>query len=488
MRLNRVGGQKLYKLFGLFSTVLFLSTVFSILNAASFAEFKKSQADSFTQYLNIKDKEFNSYLQSNWEEYSSKQITSIYQNPKPNKIEKATKINFEKRGPIVHLAKKSILDGNNTLSNQKNKPSPIRENKEIELSFFETKIGFNIPSGTRKAMFYPKSKVGISNFFNAIISTEYEKLITEIDKATLELNLNDWGKYLLVKQLSEKIFANQDDARLLEWFIFNKLGFSVRVGLADKHIQVMYESEKTIYNTPIYTVDKKSFYLISNYGSTSSSVYTYKQNYPDANRCIDLAIESLPNLQKSIKTKSLSFEQNTKKYTIGFRYNQNIIDFMATYPQVDYEIFFNAPMQDESYEDILNGLRKHINGKRTSSAINFVLHFVQNAFMYQDDASQFGREKVMFADETLFYNQSDCEDRAILFSKLVRDIFKIDVVGVKYNDHMATALYVPLKGDTVRVNGKKYVIADPTYINASVGQGMSKYKSLKPKEFIFFSN
>lgn len=478
----------MYKLFGHFSSLLLLSAVFTVVNAASFSEFKKSQADSFTQYLNIKDKEFNNYLQSNWEEYSSKQITSIYQNPKPNKIETASKINLEKRGPIVHLAKKSMPDGNNSLINKINIPSPTRENKEIELSFFATEVGFNIPSGTRKAMFYPKSKVGISNFFNALVSTEYEKLTTEIDKATLELNLNDWGKYLLVKQLSEKVFANQDDSRLFEWFIFNKLGYSVRVGLAKKHIQVMYESEKTIYNTPIYTVDEKSFYLISNYGSTSNSIYTYKQNYPDANKCIDLGMQSLPNLQKNIKTKSLTFKENMKKYTIDFRYNQNIIDFMGTYPQVDYEIFFNAPMQDESYEDILNGLRKHINGKRTSSAINFVLHFVQNAFMYQDDASQFGREKVMFADETLFYSKSDCEDRAILFSKLVRDIFKIDVVGVKYSDHMATALYVPLKGDTVRVNRKKYVIADPTYINASVGQGMSKYKSLEPKEFIFFSN
>ena len=486
MQQNKVGEQKLYKQFGHFNIVFLLSAVFTVLNAASFSEFKKSQADSFTQYLDNKDKEFNKYLGSNWEEYSSKQAASLYQTPKPNKIETASKINFEKRGPIVHLAKKSMLDG--ILSNKKKTPSKIRNKKEIELSFFATEVGFDIPSGTRKAMFYPKSKVGISNFFNALISTEYEKLVTAIDKATLELNLNDWGKYLLVKELSEKIFANQDDSRLLEWFIFNKLGYSVRVGLAKKHIQVMYESEKTIYNTPIYTIDKKNFYLISNYGSTSRNVHTYKQNYPDANRCIDLTMASLPNLKKSIKTKSLTFQENMKKYTIDFRYNQNIIDFMATYPQVEYGVFFNTPMQDESYKDIVNGLRKYINGKRTSSAINFVLHFVQNAFMYQDDASQFGREKVMFADETLFYDKSDCEDRAILFSKLVKDIFKIDVVGVKYNDHMATALYVPLKGDTVRVNMKKYVIADPTYINASIGQGMSKYKSLQPKEFIFFNN
>jgi hypothetical protein len=122
--------------------------------------------------------------------------------------------------------------------------------------------------------------------------------------------------------------------------------------------------------------------------------------------------------------------------------------------------------------------------KQASTAINFILNFVQNAFVYEVDNKQFGYEKVMFAQETLYYDKSDCEDRAVLFSYLVTKLFGFSVVGVKYKDHMATAIYIPLKGDSVNIKSKKYVIADPTYVNASVGQSMPQYRSIKPDKFI----
>ena len=100
------------------------------------------------------------------------------------------------------------------------------------------------------------------------------------------------------------------------------------------------------------------------------------------------------------------------------------------------------------------------------------------------DNEQFGREKVMFAQETLFYDKSDCEDRAVLFSKLVKKLFGINIIGVKYDDHMVTALYIPMEGDYVEAGRKRFVVADPTYINSSIGQSMPKYKPKKPETFI----
>lgn len=484
----------MYNLFGRFN-FLFLGIFLSLpLHAASFAEFKKSQSDFLITYSNEQDKAFHSFLVANWEEYFSKKAEAFYLKPKPNKIASARKNIAKAHGPLVHIKKEYSTDTVKNLDTDSNTSSGVilvkipqaRERKEMEFSFFGTKVGFNIPSGIKQAKFYPQSKKGISNFFNVLISTEYELLIEEINKISFELELNDWAKYILVKQLSERIFSNQDDSRLLEWFIFNKLGYSVRAGLAQKHVIVLYESINVIYNTPIYKIKRKDFYLISNYADGSNeSVFTYDKNYPNATRLLDLSMNKLPKFDEELKKKSLVFKQNMKKYKIDFSYNKNMIDFMATYPQADYETFFNAPLEDRSYKDIVNALRKHINGKKSSTAINFVLHFVQNAFKYEVDASQFGREKVMFAQETLYYNKSDCEDRAILFSNLIKSMFNIGVVGVKYSDHMATALYVPILGDTVKVRTKKYVIADPTYINASVGQSMRKYKLKRPKKFIF---
>ena len=49
---------------------------------------------------------------------------------------------------------------------------------------------------------------------------------------------------------------------------------------------------------------------------------------------------------------------------------------------------------------------------------------------------------------------------------------------------MSTALYIPLTGDSVKIGSRKYVIADPTYINANIGMNMPKYKNIQPDTFI----
>ncbi len=488
MQDNKDGEVKSCNQFGHFRLVLIICAFYSILNAQSFSEFKRSQADAFKQYKSENDKVFNNYLKSNWEEYSSKKPQVLYELPKPSKISPAVKRKVKKLGPKVHIdiqgESKKVLD-ENIITIRINDMSEV-SNKDIDFNFFGTQLGLNTPLGIRSAKFYPQNQKGISNFFNTVVTLEYEVFLLDIQKMMKELNLNDWGKYLLVKKISENIFSSQDDSRLLSWLIFNKLGYSLRVGLANRHVIVMFNSEKIIYDTPRYTIDNKKFYVLSNYAKGSvGKLYTYEHNYPEANKALDLSLLHLPNLIEDKQSKQLEFKEGIKKYNIEYSYNQNLIDFMSTYPQADYETFFNAPIDTQSYEDIVNGLRKHINTKSSSEAINFVLHFVQSAFKYEVDAKQFGREKVMFAQETLYYSNSDCEDRAILFAYLVKKLFKVGVVGVKYKDHMATALYIPIKGDSVKVNSRKFIIADPTYLNSNIGQSMQRYKSKRPKAFIY---
>ncbi|MDF1875687.1 hypothetical protein JHD48_08065 [Sulfurimonas sp. SAG-AH-194-I05] len=368
---------------------------------------------------------------------------------------------------------------------------PLKKEKELvdikdaNFDFFGTNIGFNIPYGMNEARFYPQTQKGIENFFNLASVSPHEDLLKYIKSVCEDLHLNDWGKYLLIKKMGKSIFPIEDDARLFTWFIFNKLGYALRVGLVEKHVLVMYASEKIIYATPSYFIDKKSFYILSQYAKGKiGKIFTYEKNYPEANKYFDLALQTLPTFVANKERKSIHFTKENKKYRINYTYNKNVIDFMATYPQADYETYFNAPLEDTTYKEIAKQLKLIVDTKRSSVAIDFLLSFVQNAFAYEVDATQFSREKVMFAQETLFYDKSDCEDRAILFAYLVRAILNIGVVGVKYKDHMATALYIPMQGDSVRVGSKKYIIADPTYINASIGQSMPKYKRVKPEGFI----
>ena len=481
---NKVGDQKLFKVFGHFSRLVLLSLLASSLSAASFANFKRTQSTQFKNYKEENDRIFTSYLKSDWQAYYFNESLHTYKEKKPQELFPAKNTVVKKQGPRISIEVEKNENKREVQTLDKVKIHLV-EKKDIQIDFFGTEIDFNIPEGMEEAKYTSATKEGISACYSNLALSSYEVLLQKIKNISLELNLNDWGKYILVNRMSESIFTNQDESRLLSWFLFNKLGYAVRVGLSNRHIVVMYHSEKVIYATPNYNINRKKFYILSsNAKENMQRVFTYKQNYPDANKSLDLSMESLPKFFKNIKEKTLSFRQYGKTYTIKYNYNQNLIDFMSTYPQADYETYFNAPLDATTYKEIALELKKYINAKQASVGLNFVLNFVQTAFIYEVDLRQFGKEKVMFAEETLYYSKSDCEDRAILFSYLVKELFHIGVVGVKYKDHMSTALYIPMQGDGVQVYSKKFIIADPTYVNASIGQSMPKYKKLKPESFI----
>ena len=85
-----------------------------------------------------------------------------------------------------------------------------------------------------------------------------------------------------------------------------------------------------------------------------------------------------------------------------------------------------------------------------------------------------GADRAFFAEETLYYPYADCEDRAVLFSRLVRDIVGLDVVLLYYPGHLAAAVEFneEVLGDYLLYDKRKYIVCDPTYIGAPVGRTM----------------
>ena len=107
-------------------------------------------------------------------------------------------------------------------------------------------------------------------------------------------------------------------------------------------------------------------------------------------------------------------------------------------------------------------------------AANMLLNYVQTGLKYEYDDNVWGRDRAFFAEETLYYPYCDCEDRAILYSRLIRDLLNLNVVLVYYPGHICAAVNFTdgVHGDYLSLDGKTYTITDPTYIGAPVGATM----------------
>ena len=108
------------------------------------------------------------------------------------------------------------------------------------------------------------------------------------------------------------------------------------------------------------------------------------------------------------------------------------------------------------------------------SAVERLLNWVQTSFVYEYDDKIWGRNRAFFPDETLYYPYCDCEDRSILFTRIVRDLLGLKCILVYYPGHLASAVCFTehVSGGYIQVNGNRYVVCDPTYIGASVGHTM----------------
>lgn len=483
MQQNKVGVPNWFKPFGHFSLLGFL-LLGTLVSAQSFEDFKRSQIKAYEDDKAQREREFRSFLSADWKAYKETQGLKVYEKPKP-KILPTISVK-EKTIPIgPPIVIKSIKK--QEIVKEVEKPKEVIKDRNIlDITLFATKFAFKIDDTLKLVHYQPQNKRGITNFFDILTRSKYKDIVDALALHVKRHKLNDWALYLLTQKLSFKLYKDENEAKLFQWFILNQLGYDIKVALQDSDIIILSKSQKTIYSTPNYTLSKYRYYALDYYNKqTLGSLRTYDGNYPDATKALSLALKDIPKLSEDNKNRELAFRYRGQKYTLHVSYNQNLIDFMNSYPQADYESYFNAPLSYKSTQSLVESLKPIINSKPASEAINILLYFVQHAFKYEVDQEQFGREKVMFAEETLYYEKSDCEDRAVLFAYLVKNLLGFNVVGVKYADHMATAVAVPIKGDALTIASHRYVIADPTYINAPIGRSMPKYKKVKPEKYIF---
>jgi hypothetical protein len=137
--------------------------------------------------------------------------------------------------------------------------------------------------------------------------------------------------------------------------------------------------------------------------------------------------------------------------------------FYANYPVADYQLYFNVPMSKETYNSLIPQLKNAVAGMSTRNGIDYLMRFTRYAIRYEDDKEHFGREKRLSPEQTLLYDQSDCEDHSALFFFLVKEIYRLPMLVLTFPAHVTVAVKLDkAPGTPIMYNGDKYYICEPT--------------------------
>jgi hypothetical protein len=483
--------------------ILILLTV--NLYSDAFSDWKKKQSQAFEAFKQDEDSAFRAFLEKEWQEFQV--FKGIVQDETP-KIEEppvSDKLNlfdfsigklfkFWPKNKTEKPAEKSIEE-QTEIPIERSVDLPVDtpvaeipsvpEGAYLKLNYFGS--NFIIPTDqSMEIRISIVSESSIASFWREMSMSDYSDSLKGLEKSRDRYSLNDWGYAVQVHRFAESLYkegvrSSGWNSKLLTWFLLTKSGISARVAYRDNDIYLMIPSSNTLYGHPFFTIDNTNYYIISfeeDLG-TIPSLYTYQGEYPDVGK-MTMDLDKLPELTENTGRRRMRFTYREKNYTFDLEYEKQVVDFLERYPHTDNFIYFDGGISTVFSHSVEKAFFPILQGKSEAEAVNIILRFVQTAFEYQTDDVQFGREKWLFPDETIYYPYADCEDRSILFAWMVKTLTGLDVVGLDWPGHIATAVAFndDIPGDYMTINGSRYTICDPTYINADIGMMMDNYRGV----------
>lgn len=453
----------------------------------SYQQFKEQAFEEFYDFKANAFNEFEQFLSEAWTLYQNfSEISGAYSDKKPEAIPTlpvSTGV-IDVDAPSIENAiplfenpsdeKNAIIDGSSS------------QNNVVSITYYGRPLKFIVPMELRIKADGTKER-HIAKYHEAMRESNTSTILNkQLDDAVNLMGLNEWGYFSLLRAISEKIFSNANDRVLFSFFMLHSHGFKARVGRSKDSQQLLLllaiDNSKEVYSKTFFRIKGTKFYVVYGNGKKGESVYSYDENADDSGlKEIGLDFTKTLNIASCDMSRTLHIGKVDQD--IELPYSTSHLRYYDEIPTTVFPIYFNTPVSYEAEQALAQTFSTL--GKRYNKVqmVDIMLNFVQTAFAYKIDEQQFGREKYFFPEEVIGYPFSDCEDRSALFAWLVRRFVGYDVIGVLYDDHLATAVCfgndAQLQGKSVDFNGKRYIVCDPTYSNASIGTVMPKFVNAK---------
>ena len=510
------------------------------LSAQTFEEYKKQQRAEYKQYKSEQQKAFDEFrkkcndeyaefMKHAWERMEPQPAVEpvkekvvppvVYQEPEPEKEAQPIAKDEPKPDEAVKpdtLPKDEPIQKADPLAKIESKPASI-ESKPIAIQpvvvvipkptlppepIIPTVEPTEDPTSTVTVKFYgtvikvkfpEPDKFKLKNLSEDALSNAWKELSADAYNVTLKdfldtrskYQLCDWAYVELLQKVAEKQYGQSNEAVFAQDYFLTQSGYRVRLGTSDKNLYLLVASQYDLYNRSYFTIDGHKFYAMA--GKVKGLKVCNAPFEKEMTLSMQIAqpqkFTNLPTEERTLTSK--------RGVTAKSKVNKNDISFFDTYPEAciggdattKWAVYANTPLSPEIKENLYPQLKEVTDKLGEKEAVGAILNWVQTAFKYEYDDKVWGHDRVFFAEETLYYPSCDCEDRSILFSRLVRDILGLDVVLLYYPGHLATAVHFtkPVKGDYLTYKDQDYVVCDPTYINAGVGRTMPGMDNQKAK-------
>ncbi len=447
----------------------------------AYNQFKQQAEEEYENFRDEANKTYAEFVRQAWEEH--KVMPAV---PKPRE-EEVPPVIIPDEDLLKPIESNPIVIEDEVIEVPPIEPqpvpvAPIREQPVEE----EEKVDF-LFYGTRMAVRFGKVQTfllsactpdGVADVWKRLSEKDYNNLIRDCLTLRIEHRLNDWAYLQMLEQMAEACVGKGNAATLLMAYVYCQSGYKMRLGMGNGRLYMLYATQHHIYGKTFFFVDGEYYYV---YGDEVEQLYICEVSFPKE-KSLSLWISQAMMLEEKTSEKRTLRAERYPEVEMQVCVNRNMIDFFNEYPtsmvgkdfMTRWAMYANTPMEERLRNKMLPKFRDTTRGLSEKESVERLLNWVQTAFVYEYDDKVWGEDRAFFSEETLFYPYCDCEDRSILFTRLVRDLLGLKCILVYYPGHLASAVCFTehVEGDYIHLNGKRFVVCDPTYIGAPIGRTM----------------
>lgn len=446
--------------------------------AEDYEAFRRSAQQSYDDFRGECNREYAEFLKTAWQYFETRPAV-----PSHDKYKKVPPVVYEDDSaesvPVeVRPREVPVLDN----SPQPHPLGPVLEHDVPVYAFNFTFYGLDCtvrmpPEARLKSNIVTPEK--LSHDWASLCTPGMDNALRDCLAARFRYRLCDWAYLQFLDELCTKFCGDADAATLVTAYLYCQSGYQMRLGIdAGNHLVLLYGSLHSVFDTPYFYADGLNLYPYGHFkGPLKICPIRFKGEKP-----LSLIISQEQDLGGGM---SESRQIKSKRYRDVVAISavpQQTISFFNSYPAsaVDHNlmtkwaVYAEAPFTAAVAEKLYSDLRLRLEGLTLLESAERLLNWVQTGFVYEYDDKVWGHDRAFFAEETLYYPYADCEDRAILFSRLIRDLLDLDVALIYYPGHLATAVCFDeeVRGSSMNIGGRKFIVCDPTYIGAPVGAQM----------------
>lgn len=310
----------------------------------------------------------------------------------------------------------------------------------------------------------------IAKAWEQMSSPSHYSLAADFQSIRERLSLCDWLTVLLAEDVANQVCHSRESAAsiLLQLWLLNQSGLKAIPAVdKDHHLRKLISTDKQLFDYPAFHCHDGIYYVTD--GKPISLAGLPSCRFPST-RPLHMAFTVPGKYPEQLARGERSFvdERRILVYSGYPDYcdEGNSLSCFYYYAQV--------PLSESAKKQLYPVLRERIKGLANPEAAGVLLSYIQRDYPYREDEKVWRRERYFYAEETLYYPFSDCEDRAILYTWLIRDLLQLPTALVYYPGHLAAAVCFgeSVPGDATLIEGKRYLICDPTYIGAGIGREM----------------